>query len=48
VIELISKSTIHDLARKVSTIKVLLEPKHRRCIAIDETKLYIKKACVYV
>jgi transposase-like protein len=47
-IEPISKSTVHDLARKVSTIKVSLEPKHRRCIAIDETKLCIKKTWVYV
>jgi len=47
-IEPISKSTVHDLARKVSTIKVSLEPKFRRCIAIDETKICIKKAWVYI
>ena len=47
-IEPISKSTVHELAGKVSTIKVSLEPKLRRCIAIDETKLCIKKTWVYV
>jgi transposase-like protein len=47
-IEPISKSTVHDLARKVSTIKVSSEPKFRRCIAIDETKICIKKAWVYI
>jgi transposase-like protein len=46
--EPISKSTVHDLARKVSTIKIAREPRYRRCIAIDETKLHVKKSYVYV
>jgi transposase-like protein len=46
--EPISKSTVHDLARKVSTIKIAREPRYRRCIAVDETKLRVKKSYVYV
>ncbi|MFH7859572.1 MAG: hypothetical protein QXR03_01060 [Candidatus Aenigmatarchaeota archaeon] len=43
-IETISKSTVHYLAKKVSEkIKISIEKKERRCIAIDETKLKIKK-----
>lgn len=46
-LEPISKSTVHDLARKASsTISVASEPKNRRCIAVDETKLKVKKAYV--
>jgi len=47
-LEPISKSAVHELARKVSTIKVAREPRYRRCIAIDETKLRVKKSYVYV
>jgi len=48
VLEPISKSTVHDLARKVSEIRVAREPRYRRCIAMDETKLSVKKSHVYV
>jgi transposase-like protein len=47
-LEPISKSTIHDLARKVSTASVAREPRYRRCIAVDETKLRVKKSYVYI
>jgi transposase-like protein len=47
-LEPISKSAVHYLARKVSTIKIAREPRCRRCIAVDETKLRIKKLYVYV
>jgi transposase-like protein len=47
-LEHISKSAVHELARKVSTIKIAREPRYRRCIAIDETKLRVKKSYVYV
>jgi transposase-like protein len=47
-LEPISKSTVHDLARKVSMVKVAVEPRYRRCIAVDETKLRVKKSYVYV
>jgi transposase-like protein len=47
-LEPISKSTVHDLARKVSTISVAREPRYRRCIAVDETKLSVKGVQVYV
>lgn len=43
-LELISKSTLHELSRKVSTIKIARKPRYRRCIAVDETKLSVKKA----
>ena len=46
--EPIIKSTVHDLARKVSIIKIAREPRYRRCIAVDETKLCVKKSHVYV
>jgi len=47
-LEPISKSTVHDLARKVSEIRVAKEPRHRRCIAVDETNLSVKGVHVYV
>jgi putative transposase len=47
-LEPISKSTVHDLARKVSTVSVAREPRYRRCIAVDETKLSVKGVHVYV
>ena len=37
-IEPISESTVHYLARKVSSmVTVASEPRYRRCIAVDET-----------
>jgi putative transposase len=47
-LEPIIKFTVHDLARKVSIIKIAREPRYRRCIAVDETKLCVKKSHVYV
>jgi transposase-like protein len=48
-VEPISKSKVHDLAKKVSSvITVAQEPRYRRCIAVDETKLKVKGAVVYV
>jgi putative transposase len=47
-LELISKSAVHYLAKKVSSVKVSREPRYRRCIAIDEAKLCVKKSHVYV
>jgi transposase-like protein len=47
-LEPISKSTVHDLARKVSEIRVAKEPRHRRCIAVDEPNLSVKGVHVYV
>ena len=48
-VEPISKSTVHYLARKVSSVvTVASEPRYRRCIAVDETKLKVKGATVYV
>ncbi|MEM4007175.1 MAG: DDE-type integrase/transposase/recombinase [Nitrososphaerota archaeon] len=47
--EPISKSTVHELSKKFSsTIKISHELKIRRCIAVDETKLKVKKTVVYV
>ena len=37
VLEPISKSAVHYLAKKVSEISVAKEPRYRRCIAVDET-----------
>jgi len=47
-LEPISKSAVHYLAKKVSKIRVAREPRCRRCIAVDETKLRVKKSYVYV
>jgi transposase-like protein len=47
-LEPISRSTVHDLARKVSTVSVAREPRYRRCIAVDETKLSVKGVHVYI
>jgi len=42
-IEPISKSDIHYLSKIISSkVRIALEPKYRRCIAIDETKLKVK------
>jgi transposase-like protein len=48
VLEPISKSTVHYLAKRVSSVKVAKENRYRRCIAVDETKLCVKKSYVYV
>jgi putative transposase len=47
-LEPISKSAVHYLAKKVSEVRVAREPRCRRCIAVDETKLRVKKSYVYV
>jgi len=47
-LESISKSTVHDLTRKVLMVRVMVESRYRRCIAVDETKLSIKDVHVYV
>jgi putative transposase len=47
-LEPISKSAVHYLAKKVSEIRVAREPRCRRCIAVDETKLRVKKSYVYI
>jgi len=47
-LEPISKSAVHYLAKRVSSVKVAKEPRYRRCIAVDETKLRVKKSYVYV
>jgi transposase-like protein len=47
VLEPISKSVVHYLAKKVSSIKVSREPRYGRCIAVDETKLSVKGVHVY-
>jgi transposase-like protein len=47
-LEPISKSAVHYLAKRVSEIRVAKEPRYRRCIAVDETKLRVKKSYVYV
>jgi putative transposase len=44
-LEPISKSAVHYLAKKVSSVK---EPKVRICIVVDETKLSVKGVYVYV
>jgi len=47
-LETISKSAVHYLSKKVSKIRVATEPRCRRCIAFDETKLSVKGVHVYV
>jgi transposase-like protein len=47
-LESISKPTVHDLARKVSTISVAREPRYRRCIAVAEMMLSIKGVHAYI
>jgi transposase-like protein len=47
-LEPISKSAVHYLAKRVSEISVAKEPRYRRCIAVDETKLCVKKSYVYI
>jgi hypothetical protein len=36
-LELISKSAVHYLAKRISEIRVAKESRYRRCIAVDET-----------
>jgi transposase-like protein len=47
-LEPISKSAVHYLASRVSEIRVSKETRHRRCIAVDETKQSVKGVYVYV
>jgi len=48
-LEPISKSDVHYLARIVSSrIIIASKPRYRRCIAVDETRLRVKKVWVYV
>ena len=47
-LEPIGKSTVHELAKKVSHLKLVSEPRERRCVAVDETKLRVKGQTVYV
>jgi transposase-like protein len=42
----ISKSAVHYLASRVSEIRVSKEPRYRRCLVVDETKLRVKKSYV--
>ena len=44
----ISKSAVHYLARKVSDIRVATEPRYRMRIAVDETRLCVKKSYVFM
>ncbi|MEM0079212.1 MAG: hypothetical protein QW118_03160 [Nitrososphaerota archaeon] len=48
-IESISKSDVHYLPKIISSkLKIVLESRYRRCIAIDETELKVEKTIVYV
>lgn len=48
-LEPIGKSTLHELSKKASsTVTMATEPRYRRCIAVDEAKLKVKGAMVYV
>jgi transposase-like protein len=47
-LEPISKFAVHYLAKRVSETRVSKEPRYRRCIAVDETKLRVKKSYVYI
>jgi len=47
-LEPISKSEVDYLARRVSEVRVSKEPRYRRCMAVDEAKLCVKKSYVYV
>jgi transposase-like protein len=48
VLRMALKSAVHYLARKVSEIRFAKEPSYRSCIAVDETKLRVKKSYVYI
>jgi hypothetical protein len=41
-LEPINKSAVHYLAKEVSSVKIGTEPRYKRCIAVDETKLRIR------
>jgi transposase-like protein len=47
-LEPISKSAVHYLAKKVSSVKIATEPRYRGCVAVDEAKLRVKKSYVYI
>jgi hypothetical protein len=47
-LEPISKSAVHYLAKRVSEIRVSKEPRHRRCIAVDETATCQEILCICV
>jgi hypothetical protein len=47
-LELIRKSAVRYLAKKVSEIRVAKEPRYGRCMAVDENKLRVKKSYVYI
>jgi len=48
-LEPISKSGVHYLAKIISSnVVIASKPRYRRCIAVDETKLCVKKVWVYV
>jgi hypothetical protein len=44
-LEPISKSAVHYLAKRVSEVRAA-EPRYRRCVAVDETRLRVKKSYV--
>jgi putative transposase len=46
-LEPISRSAVHYLAGKLSEVRAA-EPRYRRCVAVDETRLRVKKSYVYV
>jgi hypothetical protein len=43
-LESMSMSAVHYLAKRVSSVKVAKETRYRRCIAVDETRLRVKKS----
>jgi transposase-like protein len=47
-LESMNKSAVHYLAKRVSEVRVAKEPRCRRCIAVDKTKLRVKKSYVYI
>jgi transposase-like protein len=47
-LESMNKSAVHYLANRVSEIRVAKEPRYSRCIAVDETKLRVRKSYVYI
>jgi transposase-like protein len=47
-LELISKSAVHYLAKRISSVKVAKEPRYRRCIEVDQTERRVKKSYVHV
>jgi len=49
-LEPISKSAVHYLSKKVSSVKIAKEPRYRMCIVVDEVKLSLEasygRSCV--